>query len=79
VCTAQIAGWVDADTCERVSQLTAELARDSHWWRGPVGWILRDVRPLPAALTISGAQGLWRVPQQVLYTLQTMERRARSA
>ena len=35
------------------------------WLFGPVGWILRDARPLPAPIPCRGMQGLWRLPADV--------------
>lgn len=36
------------------------------WFFGPFGWVLDDVRALPAPLPFArGAQGLWRLPIQI--------------
>lgn len=32
------------------------------WWHGPLGWVLRDVRPT-ARLEANGSLGLWRLPR----------------
>ena len=42
------------------------LVTDSSWWRGPVGWVLEEVVPLPTPVVLPGAQGLWRLPAGVL-------------
>lgn len=33
---------------------------------GPWGWVLADVRPLPAPLPWKGAQGLWEMPAEAI-------------
>lgn len=35
------------------------------WWRGPVAWLLADVRVLPVPVPCRGAQGLWTLPADV--------------
>jgi hypothetical protein len=45
-----------------------ELPREQRpWWVGPVGWVLRDVRPLPRPLECRGQQGLWPVPGELVH------------
>jgi hypothetical protein len=39
----------------------AEDLMNSLWWVGPCGWVLDDVRELPAPRAVRGRQGLWAV------------------
>lgn len=49
-------------TVDRFVTSPDELPRDQRgWWVGPVGWVLRDVRPLPVPIACRGQQGLWPV------------------
>jgi len=43
------------------------------WFVGPFGWVLEDVEVLKAPVFISGAQGLWRVPQEVEEAVKAAE------
>jgi len=36
------------------------------WFCGPWGWLLDGVKPLPKPVECKGAQGLWRLPDDVL-------------
>lgn len=40
------------------------------WYCGPKGWVLDEVVKLPKPLPCKGAQGLWRVPDDVLPLLR---------
>lgn len=42
----------------------------SPWFVGPFGWVLADVRALPAPIPCRGAQGLWDLPPDVLAQVQ---------
>ncbi|MBL8924103.1 MAG: hypothetical protein JNJ54_34930 [Myxococcaceae bacterium] len=45
-----------------------ELERDQQpWWVGPLGWVLRDVRPLRVPLACRGQQGLWPVSGELVH------------
>ena len=35
----------------------------SKWFRGPLGWLLRNPRPLLKPISCKGRLGLWRIPQ----------------
>lgn len=57
VAVAQLAGVAHTDTQVPEEQLD--------WWCGPIGWLLDEVvaiEPVPC----KGAQGLWRLPDEVL-------------
>lgn len=57
-----------------------ELPREQRpWWVGPVGWVLRDVRPLPRPLACRGQQGLWPVPGELVHQVwDQLEPRSRA-
>ena len=55
VATAVLAGTVDQG--------------ESPWFRGPIGWLLRDVKALPQPVPCRGAQGLWTVPDHIVAQL----------
>lgn len=42
------------------------MANIDAWFFGPYGWLLDDVCALPAVVPCKGAQGLWRVPDDVV-------------
>lgn len=66
--TAVVAGWIDADGghSRSLTQLEANEARASSWYvHGQIGWVLRDVRELPAPVPCKGALGLWDAPSEV--------------
>lgn len=43
-----------------------ELSKaDRRWFDGPIGWLLRDVRPASSPL-IRGQQGLWKVDPKLI-------------
>jgi len=42
---------------------------DSKWFRGPLGWLLRQPRPLAAPIHCGGRLGLWRLPRNVQDTI----------
>lgn len=42
------------------------------WFVGPWGWVLDDVRALPAPIPCRGAQGLWRLPPAIETYLRTL-------
>lgn len=55
-------------TVERFVTSPDELPKDQRgWWVGPVGWVLRDVRPLPTPIACSGQQGLWSCSGEVVH------------
>jgi ASCH domain len=37
----------------------------SKWFRGPLGWVLRNPRPLPRSIPCAGRLGLWELPPHV--------------
>lgn len=60
--TALVVGWADS---------VAKVPMDQHrWFCGPIGWILGDVKALPAPIRCRGSQGLWDVPQDVLAEIE---------
>lgn len=38
---------------------------DSPWFAGPYGWLLREVKTLETAVPCRGAQGLWKLPDDI--------------
>lgn len=55
-------------TIDRFVTSPDELPRDQRgWWVGPVGWVLRDVRPLPTPIACSGQQGLWHPTGELVH------------
>lgn len=52
-------------TLADVKALGEGSARFSEWYGGPVGWLLSDVIELPMPVFCRGAQGLWRVPDDI--------------
>jgi hypothetical protein len=54
VATARVTGFVHESESPR-----------SPWFGGPYGWTLDEVIALPAPVPCRGAQGLWRVPDDV--------------
>jgi len=54
--------------------------RRSKWFRGPLGWVLRNPRPLLKPIRCKGRQGLWRLPPRVWHAIdqQLRVRRNRS-
>lgn len=73
--TARVVGWVQRNDGLLHRRLAAEAptwahaANDSPWFVGPFGWVLDDVRPLAQPVDIKGAQGLWKVPADVLQAI----------
>jgi len=47
-----------------VSHVVAD--HPSPWFFGPFGWVLSDVQALHEPIAIRGAQGLWKVPDEVV-------------
>jgi len=46
---------------------------DSHrsrWFEGPLGWVLRNPRPLNRPIACKGALGLWVVPRTIEKTIR---------
>lgn len=71
VAIARVVGWV-TETNSRSGLTGADAARvkDSDWFFGPVGWVLRDVLVLREPLACKGAQGLWRIPTDMVAKLR---------
>ncbi len=84
VAVARVVGWVrceallhrTAESFAGVTRARAELAVQSPWWAGPVGWVLDDVVAI-APIAIGGAQGLWPVPGTVADAVRDRWREAR--
>lgn len=54
---------VGVATIDRIVSRPDTLAEDQkRWYFGPFGWVLTNVRVLPAPITCPGKQGLWTVP-----------------
>lgn len=52
---------------DRVVHARSDLPEGQRaWWVGPMGWVLRDVRPLEP-LPCRGGQGLWHVPGELVH------------
>lgn len=59
---------VSYGTCELRSDVTGEvvdLGEQARWFFGPIGYVLRDVRPLARAVPCRGWQGFWTLPGHV--------------
>lgn len=55
-------------TIDRFVTSPAELPRDQRgWWVGPIGWVLRDVQPLPSPIACRGQQGLWHPTGELVH------------
>jgi len=37
----------------------------SRWFKGPLGWVLKDPRPLEKPIECKGALGLWELPRSI--------------
>ena len=37
----------------------------SKWFRGPLGWMLTNPRPLPKPIPCIGKLGLWQIPSSI--------------
>ncbi|MCA9540368.1 MAG: hypothetical protein KC620_15825 [Myxococcales bacterium] len=46
----------------RLTRRDIEAALSDRWWRGPCGWLLDDIRPLPHPVASRGHEKLWVVP-----------------
>jgi hypothetical protein len=44
-------------------------AHPSKWFSGPLGWMLRNPRPLPRPIPCPGRLGLWELPPDVSYAV----------
>lgn len=47
-------------------------ADQRRWFFGPIGYVLRDVRPLPEPIPCRGWLGFWTLPREVEDTLRGM-------
>lgn len=45
---------------------------ESPWFEGPVGWTLDEVHTLPEPIQITGAQGLWEVPTEIVARIKAI-------
>lgn len=79
VCTVRLAGvatavgelcWTDRDALAAARGFGPGFA---HWFMGPVGWVLADVRTLAAPVPCRGAQGLWTLPADVEAAVMAQE------
>jgi hypothetical protein len=66
ICTTVLAGWVEASEYAGIDEATAERSRNSAWFSGTVGWVLRDVQVLRTPIPRKGALGLWTLPDDAL-------------
>lgn len=61
--TAIVAGWVDdMGAC---SHTDMRDYRNSRWFMGPIGWVMREPRPVERLVECAGALGIWRVPNEI--------------
>jgi len=73
--TVQVVGYVDEQDVglmwngERIEKLRSHEPAESVWFGGPVGWLLRDPKPLERPIPQRGALGLWQVKEPVLSEL----------
>lgn len=59
--TAVVAAYARADELD----VGGFLIRQSRWFVGPVGWLLKDIVRLPEPIPCRGAQGLWTLPPDI--------------
>lgn len=64
--TARVVGAiaVNGGTCQYNGGVTLEQSSvlcDSHWFSGPIGWVLADVVRFHEPIQCRGAQGLWEL------------------
>lgn len=70
---SQMAGALDVPTQAEAAQGIVAVARlgevvqdsQDEWFMGPFGWRLHDVEVLPQPVPCRGAQGLWKLPEDV--------------
>jgi hypothetical protein len=55
---------------ELVDVVRAESIKPSPWLCGPYAWLLKNVRPLPAAIPSRGRLGLWRPTRPQLRAIE---------
>jgi hypothetical protein len=68
VALVRVPGAVNVETGQVVGRLLeahVQLARQSPWTSGPWAWLIEDVRALIGPVLCRGAQGLWRLPDEV--------------
>lgn len=69
-------GIVCTAVLDSVIEFGSDDVRCSDPWfdkiNGNKGWVLRDVIVLPEPIAISGAQGLWNVPQDVVEEIERL-------
>lgn len=71
--TAIVRGWIRVEPLlgigvshsPTLTLLEAQRHASSHWYFGPFGWVLEDVRALSIPIACSGALGLWRLPAAI--------------
>lgn len=68
IATVRLVGWVDRSG-KVMRRLTSEpedlglTARDREWLFGPIGWVLREARPLSKPVEARGLQKLWNLDE----------------
>lgn len=66
VAVTTVVGWISADGAVGVPVDSPHIG-DNHrkwrspWFTGPIGWLIHDVRALPAPVPARGKQGIWAV------------------
>lgn len=61
----ELYGWTEDGIREHEATLRMQLGDQYRWLFGPVGYVLRDVRALPAPVPCKGALGFWTLPEDI--------------
>jgi hypothetical protein len=78
VCTTLLVGWVAKINGEHVGTIRgaeADRLMLSAWWRGPVGYVLRETRPLAVPVPCRGFLYFWPIPEDVRAEIARQEER----
>jgi hypothetical protein len=63
--TVRVQGWISPTDRNGITADDAAALRESRWYMGSFGWVLRDPQKLREPVPCRGAQGLWTVPTDV--------------
>jgi hypothetical protein len=61
----------------KITECVDERPMNDSWFFGPFGWLLDDVVAFETPVICRGAQGLWKVPADVLFKVEVSMKMAR--
>lgn len=68
-CVQLVRGGLVLEAESRPLDFDAWFGPQRAWLFGPYGWLFEDVRALPEPIACKGAQGLWRVSDDIVAKL----------